>query len=421
MATNTHPRGGRGVFQIELRPNQFNPTTFDEVIERQGQFARFMKSRPCPVRTELSHHDLHCRVCHGRGEIYEFQQKYWIYNETSPHGSKNPLACEAGLIKPWWRPIIEVGNVVLFRSEDEGGVIEYEIVSFDEDEIRITNDCLPESFQVLLVDYAINLFEEKEQIFTGDGESFVFEMNLPMNINRVHGNNQKFHKSIAEIISVKYNDTNEDIPVKTFYDQSIYFDSKPENGREFTIKVNAAEPATIAIEPLSIKLANELKWDMETGDMLGWMAESWEIGKGDLLTCLGVRNRQEEIITRSDLPYDVLPYFDIFSISGNIIDEEGKKYINEIDFKLFDYNKVLWIPEKNSPSKGINYSIVLFERTTYRVKNEKAELNASENKRLPKRIHLKKLERFISAPIIPGLKNNDELVGDWVKDYGGVT
>jgi len=420
MPTTNHPRGGKGAFGLELRPNQFNALTFDEVIDRQGQYVRWMKGRPCPVRTELSHHDLNCSVCHGRGALYEFQRYRGVYRESSPHGCRNPASGTPGLIKPFWNPVSRVFGVTLFRSPEEGGNYKCNVEGFNESEIMISpidGIGYPESYDVLIVDYEVDYWEKKQQVFIGDGEKYDYKMDLEMPLQDTLVNSQSFHKSIAEIIYARYNDTGDEIPIRTFFDETVYFDTKPHKNKPFTIEAYIMAPILAVIHPLQIKVAEQLRWDMETGDLMGVTSATWEIGRGDVMTLLAVRQRMEELMTRSELLYDVLPYFDICEICSDIIDQNGKKYKRDIDFTLYDYNKILWT--RNSPTAGVIYSVSFNERASYSVLNEKAEINANENKRLPKNLHLRRIERMMPGPIIPGLKQNDSPVGDWVKNFGG--
>lgn len=418
---NTHPTGGEGVFGIELRPNTFNQSTFDEVINRQGQFVDWQKSKPCPVRTETSHHNLHCTVCYGRGEIYEYQENVWIFGESPPHGYKNPRTCEEGLIKPWINPINEVGNIILFRSEHEGGYVKYDVDYFNDTDIKILPDDeegFPPSSIGLLLDYAVRNFVEKSQTFTGDGQNQIFDLDLDLPLEDVGTNNFDVKMSISQIKSVKKVSDSQDLPVRTFFNQSVYLETPPDNGVDFEIIVNSVNPIIMVIQPLKIKYAKDLGWDMENGDLMAVASAGFDFGKGDIITCYGMNNRVSEVIARTTLDYDMLPYFNISEILGNIIDENGIIYLNQTDFKLFDYNKIKWVGTK--PPSGISYSLTMYERATYRMHNENPEINSNENKRLPKNIHLRKIGRYSPAPIYSGLKNDDRPVGDWTKEFGGI-
>ena len=98
--------------------------------------------------------------------------------------------------------------------------------------------------------------------------------------------------------------------------------------------------------------------------------------------------------------------------------KHGTTYRKDVDFYLYDYNKVKW--SDNSPQSGKRFSVVLYERASYRVMDQKAEINANENKRLPKNLHLRRIGRYDPAPLNAGVKKTEAPVGDWTKQWGGV-
>lgn len=421
---NKHPRGGKGVFQITLRPNIFNQQTFDEVIQRQGQLVRWMKSRPCPVRTDTSHHDMRCNICHGRGDIYEFQRKFWVYQEQSPHGTKHILSCAEDIVVPYKEPILEVGRLVRFLSEAQGGVTEFDVLELQNNVVpnrikiglKDPADCFPETWETLFVDYAIDLWDEAEKEFTSDGSSIINKFDLELqDKSKLLTNNLEVRPFITEVISAIDEDGN-DLQVHSFFNQTVYIKNPPVSGKKYTIKVFTMEPIIMVIHQLSIKLSRELKWEMEIGDMVAVVAESYDIGNRDIVTAVANRNRREEVIVRGDLDFDTLPYFDIFDLDDKIYDADGKKYVKGVDYVLFDHDKVKWVGDQ--PAPGVNFSISMLELMTYRVLSQKPQLNANENKRLPKIMHLRKLDKMQKGPLQTGLKNEDRPVGDWSAKYG---
>jgi hypothetical protein len=422
MPINKHPRGDRGVFEPTLRPNLFNPSTFDEVIIRQGQYVRWIKSRPCPVRTEASTHDLKCQICHGRGDIYEIQKTVWVYEEQSPHGSKS-VACSEDTIIPWKEPIVEVGKIIRYLSPEQGGITEYRVKSFTKNSIIIDlmnpDDKFPESWEVIFVDYSIDLREITEQEFISDGKTIIYTLDLDLaDKARLLTNSLNIKPFISEIISV-LDENNDPIPYTSSFNQNVYLENPVLSGKTIKIKAYYQEPILMVLEPLDIEKSREYHFDSyEVGDMMAIMSPTWDVGEGDLITCLANRNRREELMTRSDLDFDVLPYYDIHKIDEIIYDDKGNKYFNNIDFYLFDYNKIRWIG--NQPTFETVYSVSFMELMTYRAISSKARLNSNENKRLPKHCHLRKLDRLQRGTLQTGVKKVESPVGDWTTKYGGI-
>lgn len=425
MPTNEHPRGGEGVFAITLRPNQFNQTDFDEVIERHSQFVRWLSGRACPVLTELSQHDLQCNVCFGRGEIYTHQRYKWIRAEQSPHGLEHPRTCEEGLVIPWQGPIFEVGRVIRFLSPEQGGYDEMNVLSHTESEIRIEPKDLareqPRSWEVIFVDYSIDLYESVEQSFESDGSRVVYRLDLEVSPNedsKIGTNYFEIKKTLVEITEVK-TEAGDDIVLHSFLNQNIYLNNPLPSGTKFTVKAFVIMPQLFVIQPLTIKIADHYKWEFEEGDMHAVIPYAWDVGDDDIVIPLGGRNRRNEVLIRNgEVDFDVLPYFEIFELESLIIDASGKKYNLGVDYQLFDYNKVRWVGG-DMPSDATKYSVSFHELPAFRVANAKPDIHVNENKRLPKNIHLKRLERFQRGGLNVELRNVERPVGDWAAKYGG--
>jgi hypothetical protein len=52
---------------------------YEALIDRHGQYCRWINARKCPCVTEAGQPDVHCEKCGGSGDLYGYQK---FYNET---------------------------------------------------------------------------------------------------------------------------------------------------------------------------------------------------------------------------------------------------------------------------------------------------------------------------------------------------
>ncbi len=395
-----HPLRGYNPYDLRVRPNVFKPFDFDEAIERHGQDVRWIKAQPCPVLTEYSQHDLHCKVCHGRGEIYEYQREYWHYHEESPHGLKDPMAGQADKVVFFDSPVLTVGRISQLKN---GSIIDFDVVSHDELSAIIAppaGHCLPEYYETILSDYAIDLWE-KFSVIIPQGSSI---LELPFDKDQF----------ITKLDLVRYEDKSENIKVHSFNVRTVYLDKVPTKPVE--VRGYKSRCAIMALMPFESMTAMQWKqYPHSEGDMVALCSDSYKVGKGDIITSMYMTQRSPEVMVRTDGDFDVIPYYDIQGIDGKIVDSKGVEYENGVDFVVWDYNKIKWVG--NTPEKGAQYSANIIERVTWRVHTQFPSVNVAQNRVFPNSFHLKKLTKNNPGTLQPGLKNEEAPVGDWSKKF----
>ncbi len=417
MANNIHPTKAASPFQFEVRPNIFNPLEMSEIIDRHGQWVRWRKAKPCPNRTETGQHPLKCNICHGRGEIYEFQRYEMVFGERSPHGLKSIYAGEEDLIRTWKNPITKVDRVIRYIHEKQGGNKVIPVISHDRETIRIgqipEENAYPSSYEHLYVDYEIDTWMEKTETINIVAGQIVIHTESLMPAESLKRNSFNVTIEITNIISISGSVPYE---VQGFTGNTIYLTEPALVDDTIIIHYNYIYPHKFFIEPIGPDFRNELAWPIQAGDAIGICSQTYEVGMGDIVVSLTQLNRISEIIVRGSGTIDQLPYYDIESISGDIYADDKQVYRKNQDFDLYDYNKILW--KGNMPSPGTRYSISFNERIAYRVYSQNPEINSNENKRLPKRLHLRKLEKYQTGETYTGLSTIQSNT-DWLKRFGG--
>lgn len=391
-----HPMGGRSPYDLRIRPNVFNPLEFDEAIERHGQPVRWLKAQPCPVVKTTGQHDLHCKVCHGRGEIYEYQREYWHEAEASPHGLKDPMVGQDDKVVFFDSPVISVRRIYFPRDV---GDIDYHVVSHDDRSAIIaapSGEELPEYFAPLRSDYSVDLWTPFTSEFEPDG--LIYKVPI------------KPDEFITKITLVQHKTQNSNLKVNSFNVGTVYLDTAPSG--KFEIRGWKSACAVMALMPFESMIGMNLKhYEHAEGDMVGICSDAYKIGKGDVITSLVMTQRSPELLTRTNNLFDLMAYYDVAEIDGSIIDENGEYYQNGIDFVVWDYNKIRWGAKQ--PPVGAKYSVNVVERLTWRVYGPLPESNSAQGRLFPNSFHLKKLTKNNPGTLQPGLKNEDREVGDW--------
>lgn len=391
-----HPLGGQSPYDLRIRPNIFKPLDFDEAIDRHGQPVRWLKAQPCPVIKTTGQHDLKCQVCHGRGEIYDYQRDYWYEGEESPHGLKDPNVGQADKVVFWDAPVRSVKRV--YKLVD-GGVIEYPVVSHDERSAIISapdGHCLPEYYDPIRTDYSVDLWSQFSCEFDPDG--FIYRLPL------------KDDEFITKISVARHKSLESNLKVNSFNVRTVYLDSLPSGKIE--IRGYKSRCAIMAIMPFESSVGMNLKsYEHVEGDMIGLCSDSYRIGKGDVITSLVMKQRSPELLVRGEGPFDLMAYYDVAEIDGDILDEDGIYYANGVDFVLWDYNKIRWM--HSQPRVGARYSVSPIERLTWRVFGPMPESASAQGRLFPNSFHLKKLTKNNPGTLQPGVKNEDRMVGDW--------
>jgi hypothetical protein len=417
MANNIHPTKGASPFQFEVRPNIFNPTEMSEIIERHGQWVRWRKAKPCPNRTEAGQHPMICNVCHGRGEIYEFQRHQMVYGERSPHGVKSVFAGEEDLVRTWKSPISRVERVVRYIHEKQGGSKIIPIISHTTEVIRIGEipgeTGYPLSHEQIYVDYEIDTWMEKTEAINIQQGQIIVKTESQMPMESLKSNSFSVTHEITGIIAISGSMSYQ---VQGYTGNTIYLLSPAMSDDILLIHYTYAFPYKFFIEPIGPDFRNDLAWPIQAGDAIGICSQEYEIGQGDIVVSLTQINRVSEIMTRGSGRIDQLPYYDIDSISGDIYSDDKTVFVKGIDFDLYDYNKIIW--KTPGPSAGSKYSLSVNERIAYRVYNQNPEINSNENKRLPKRLHLRKLEKYQTGEPYTGVAKEQSNT-DWLKKFGG--
>ncbi len=394
MATNTKPGAGVPVFTIEASPDKM-----DEVIARQGQWCRIILARKCPRQGITRHHDMHCPICGGKQELYEYQRRIRVPQEDVHLPERND---GAGHILPWWNPIAKVNKVWRHIHPVQGGSQFWEVDSFTNTEITLVADAngeFPRYYEQVIVDYEYDRYESitAEEVVS-DG-TVIVGVSTGLEIETQTTSNPEGVKGDLTAVSRVRNVTQSwTYAVSSFSRQEITLNTAqigylaPNVDDVIEVDYTYCPPATVAIEMYEDgERMEKMGHDIKVGDVVGTFPSFYDVGAGDIVTFLFAQSRKETIITRGASAWDYLPSFDVVrTVDYEIRDEDGATYTEGVNYQIQEFNRLQWI--SGGPAQGKRYSVDYLERPTFRVLARGPTHNFAENKRFPQKLTLRRYQ-----------------------------
>jgi len=389
MGLSNHPTAGNSTFRIEGRPDEH-----DAVIERQGQFVRLIQSRFCPC-AERGRPDLHCDLCNGRGYIFDWQERYEVLEENSPHADQG----DDTKLYPFWTPIKEVIRVQRRLHDIQGGNIIYTVASFTDDDITLVDNgkLAPRHFPIK-VTYKYYIPESvTDEDSTSDGTYVITTTGTEIDVTRNTSNPFHVYGDIFKITRV-YNVTqDETYTVSSFRKTKITLvstggaPSAPLTDDVLEVDYEWIQPIQVGIRRIEPKYAT-VKWgvDLKVGDIEGTFPGGYHCQRGNIVSLLSTVLTESKVIKRGAGSTDELPFFDCDEIIGDIIDVNGVVYTSA-DFTLSTYNDLVWSSTK--PAEGIKYTVQIRYHPSYTLYKQDTSMLSAENKRWPQNWQLRLFDK----------------------------
>lgn len=390
MGDNNNPYFGTSLANVQARPFEH-----EALLDRQGQIARIIQAKKCPCISR-GRPDLHCEICKGFGYTLKFQRRALVVDENSTHYGNFEIF-------PFWTPITKVYKVERFLNEVQGGIKEYTVESFTDESIEISDPlggCPPKRHEKLRVTYEYDLWDfcdgEDSEIIS-DYEIKTIGTLVP--VVRNSSNPFRINADLAKVVEVRNITQGIVYTVKDFFKQTIIIDdqagSVPPMVSTDTLSVTyyKVKPAIVGTGRLTltnavIKAAEDLK----EGDVQGIFSRVYNINKGDFVTFLVPRIRDEIVIAKGQSDIDEIPQFEVIDLDQTIIDEDGVEYEIETDYRLERYNDLVWVG--NKPAAGKKYSFGFLYRPTYRIYKQNVDAMNNENKYFPNFCDMRFVNRY---------------------------
>lgn len=317
-------------------------------------------------------------------------------DENSPHHGDFEIF-------PEWSPILKVYKVERYLHESQGGNKTYTVDSFTDQSITISDPdggCPPKRYERLRVTYEYDLWDYCE----GEDSDVVGDYELKTTgtfIEEVRNSSNPFdmHADLAKVIEIKNITQSLTYTVKDFYKQTIIIDDQggavpPIVDTDIlSVTYYKVKPPTIGTGRLTLTNAIiKSSDDLKEGDVQGIFSRVYNLNKGDFVTFLVPRLRDEIVVTRGKAAIDEIPQFDIVDIDQTIIDEDGNEYTYGTDYELQRYNDLVWIG--NSPAEKKKYSYGFLYRPTYRIYKQNVDAMNNENKYFPQFCDMRFVNRY---------------------------
>jgi hypothetical protein len=394
MGVNNNPSYSISKFDIQAHPEEHHA-----LIQRQGQASRIMQSRKCPCLSG-GRAQLLCNLCKGKGYLLTFQRSILVIDEQSPH-------CELK-VNTFWSPILAVNSVLVERHASQGGNVLMNVDSFSGNQIDISHPEFagPKNYETTKATYRYDNWNE----ITGEQQkgngSFIYHSIGTKSTVRNSSNPFNIHGDLVEVTRV-YNVTKDiNYDIKSFKKQTITIDDKkqtvepPEATDDLEFDYKYVDPIQLGTDRIKMDSFME-SWNenSKTGQLQFIIPAGYEIAKGDVITLMVPRLREDAVIIRGSDTHDEIPQFDIVEILSKIIDEDGQLYESGTDFSLEEYNNLVWKAGKG-PAAGKNFSISYVFRPSFRIYKQVVDTMSNENKYFPQMVEAKFMNKFTHADMV---------------------
>jgi hypothetical protein len=341
---------------------------FEALISRHGQYLRWRVAKKCPCITQKNRPNIHCLVCGGSGDSYDYQREY----------------------EDIFRIMVRENIITIPKKYAGGHIIEvynshgkrFEYVRYD-DYLQILGEAIPNNTYVdvrVRIPIVKNLeFAKLEKI--GAGYYRVPGIYTePSDIDKV------YYRAAGDVISVdELKDENgEQVKALGFRRDMILIDSASET---ITAKeIEYVMPFKFIVLSQNLTKEDEELINTHKGDAVCTFPYMFNLSENDVLTVLsGDMTHKVVLEKRGKEIDDTINSFFVSSVDN--IETMTQAYKEGEDFVLIGTNNIHWIGKQ--PEDNEKMSITYRYFPTYRVAKEVPMLRTSENQRIPRKVMLK--------------------------------
>ncbi len=359
-----------------------NPDTFARIVNTHGLLARVMRARACPCVMVSGSPDWYCSLCHGDGQLYDFQRKLMIGDEDSD------ISWDGSVVYPQRIPIIEPIKVQRGLAPEQGGTVTYNILNYTGTEIRISGIPLPKPYEVMRVSYFADRFThvENEVVTVDTALRTLTTIGTLFDDGSRSSNFVNIHGDIAIIDRIWNIVTGYEYTDYTFNKNQVYLGATGPAPAAGQIRMNYyfVPPERVAAQEIDTR--NEKEEKSLTGlpqGILRMMFNSYmELGEGDHITLLMPVYYKNDIITHRT-GTDRIFEFDVANIDDRIFDESGAIYYKGVDYVLRNYRSINWVAGGRQPAAGKKISVKYGYHPTFVVFGDMPAPNNLDNRLYP--------------------------------------
>jgi hypothetical protein len=380
-------------------------------IERQGQYVRIIRVKKCGC-VKNGQPDLFHNLCNGKGYIFDFQPDIEVVEEQSQHFSD-------GKVYPFYIPITKVRKVMRWIAGHQSWNRFYEVesISADKKSFKLLDDgYLPKTFEKIKVTYFYKSSEDIIDEVCDHKNGLIYTEKTQVSVEEKSSNPYEIHGNIIEVIRVYNETTSETLVVESFSKNQIKVVGTPildpithlPIGMDYGMVDGDVIKVTYKYVPCTKMIVNHIATqnsvqkygeDVKIGDAKITSNSSYNMGKGDIITVMSELKKDNQPLTRGSGIFDEVPTFEVYDFEDDITDIDGVLYVKNVDFELFEFNKILWISSKK-PSSGTKYTVSFLYRPSYQIYRNLPQTTSLENVRFPVSSLAKMINKFTIKDIL---------------------
>lgn len=347
--------GGTSIFPVQTRPSIFNPLPPEEMVERHGEPAIWIRQIPTLTTTPGRLAVPDAADANSKGFINSIQRSYEISDE-----SIQIQAVRGDRIYPAFTPIDRIRRLYVLRADLQGGNFDIPIIEVQREYFRIRKPEGWKYWHLMVLDYDILMYEVREQVIEQavDGAILTPPLVFPEIITKLH--EVWVEKNGAWIM---FNS----LTVRHDF-ATIHLPEPYPAGTKYRIKYDAYQTIPVGYRTADQRITYLNNIQLMTGDLDAIFAPYYHLTEGDILILPNSRNVGKEIAVRGTDGRYRLKYGPITEISG-VMTSGGE--LNPSQFRQTDhYHFTVTVRDKNGlpPERvGVVYTFAPCYRLEHRI------------------------------------------------------
>lgn len=354
------------------------PFKYNSVIDRHGQWFRWLRGITCPcITTETAQPNINCTLCKGEGRIYKNPLNMLIYNESAKHDG-------TGRVYTKFKPISKAISVFHKSTELSIATIQPNLSAY----IQL-NPPYPKRFEALFVNYEFTPLVS----ITNENSIVIGTNTLQVTSSQFIDKGKVITGSLNSVTKVKNVTKNKTYTVSSFAKNLIYLTDMESwiSGDVLEVDYVYMQPVLGMMYHVSPKMRYDKAFVLEESDAILVVYSYMKVGPNDLFTALAENPLGTMIINPKLKPgNDIISrQFDISNII-DIIDKNGVVYDVSTSVELYGRNEIKWKVTKPT----VNYTVQFTYHPTYIALRTEPTIRNAENRDYANRINMMLYEKF---------------------------
>jgi len=350
--------------------------SYEDSLSRHNQWVRWMQGINCPcVQSDTGQANPSCKLCKGRGKIYETPKSFKILQERVHHDNQ-------GRIFPPRTPVV-AGSCVAYL----GGVeLPLDATQPSDGSYIQLAEPYPRAYEAVFIDYTFSTHLSIES----ENSDVYGALTLRTINTRYTERGKSFEGSIVSVSRV-YNATrDETYTVVDAVKEYIYLESMGswESGDILEVDYIYVKPFGFMLNGITPRLRYEQPYVLEEADAI-LVTPYWaKVAPDDLITAMASEQVAQAVINPKIASANdvVISYFDL-SYLIRVLDATGKSYTvgPGNDVEVYGRNEIKW----NVTKPSVQYTVQFAYHPTFTAISNLHTLRNAENKMFVNRVSVR--------------------------------